>query len=55
MEGVDKKYLSIREKGQPLFQREFDKKEAGITLENVNTFQYTSKKQKKIEHNPYEH
>lgn len=54
-EGIDKKYLSIRDKSEPIFKRDINKYEAGITLTQTNTLKYEQKKPKKHELNPYEH
>ena len=52
-EGVDKKYLSIKELKQSLFQKDLDKKEGGIQPEG--TIVLKDKKEKKIDRNPYDH
>lgn len=54
-EGVDKKYLSIKEQKEPLFQKNSMKTEAGISPDLMNgTIKFNEKKQKKKDHNPYE-
>jgi hypothetical protein len=39
-EGIEKKYLSIREKKKPVFERDADKPEAGIVPEKDGTIVY---------------
>lgn len=54
-EGVDKKYLSIKEQKEPIFQKDSMKTEAGISPDLMNgTIKFNDKKQKKRDHNPYE-
>jgi len=43
-EGIDSKYLSIKEKRAPIFQRDTDKKEANIRPEAESSVKYQRKK-----------
>lgn len=54
-EGMETKYLSIRDKTQIPYQKDYDKKEAGVQPEPEGLVQMTGKKQKDREHNPYDH
>lgn len=45
-EGIDKKYLSIKDKKDPAYQKEEDKKEAGLRFKEDTLARYENKKQK---------
>lgn len=53
-EGIDKKYMSIKEKKEPLYQKEEDKKEAGLRFKEDTLARYENKKSKAHNQNPYE-
>eukprot|EP00347_Sterkiella_histriomuscorum_P011430 403372486 len=54
-EGLDKKYLSIKEQKELQFQKDKFKLEGGIQPDlQTGTLKFTDKKQKKVDQNPYE-
>ena len=52
-EGLEKKYLSVKEKHEPMYQRELDKPEAKV-IPPGPSMSIKSKKEKVIEKNPYD-
>lgn len=54
-EGIDKNYLSIKDKKQPVFERDTDKPEAGIIPEKDGTMVYAQEQKKAVgEKDPYD-
>lgn len=54
-EGIDKKYLSVKDIEIPYMQKNRDKFEANINIEDNNLIKYEDKKTKKSQKNPYVH
>lgn len=53
LEGIEKRYTSVKERHEPIFKRDLDKKEAGVNPEGP-TVKVNPKKEKALEKNPYE-
>ena len=53
-EGVDKKYLSIRDVQRQTFTRNLDKTEAGVKPEEGGTMQFKSENVEKVEPHPFD-
>ena len=53
LEGIDRRYMSVKEKKEPIYRRDLDKAEARVAPSGP-TIQVTSKKEKQLEKNPYE-
>ena len=53
-QGMDRRYLSIRDIKQPTFQRDQNKNEANIVPDRGSTIKIAGRKTKHFEANPYE-
>ena len=53
-QGVDRRYLSIKDIKQPTFSRDLKKNEANIVPDKGSTIKIRGKKPKVTETNPYE-
>jgi len=52
-EGIDRRYLSVKEQKEPLFRKELDKPEGKVIPQGPSVL-VAPKKEKKFEKNPYE-